>query len=273
MKYLKSGTWYIHLMCLLMLYASYHGLFVNGFYSQETLILDGFTRAADFAVFFFIVPFSLINSYFIFKKHYMGLMNWLALLAIIIYNYGFNAFNLHFNRLFVIYVVLFGMAVYGFVYWMIAAFTEQKVFNRVFVGKKTPIMIFLIGLSATFYVIWLKDIVSAIVQGTVPEVIINWNVLTSAVHVIDMALLLPLCIISAYLLYKRNSGGNIVLAGSMLLFLTMLALILVVSYLYLMSDGFNRDMVKFVIYCVITAVGSGLYVYFIKHLRSAQNET
>jgi hypothetical protein len=63
----------------------------------------------------------------------------------------------------------------------------------------------LVGLF--FLVAWLGQIVPAIVQGTVPEPILLAKTPTSAVHVQDLAVVLPLYLLTAIWLWGRRAWG------------------------------------------------------------------
>ncbi|HWH08188.1 MAG TPA: hypothetical protein VNX21_03245, partial [Candidatus Thermoplasmatota archaeon] len=70
-------------------------------------------------------------------------------------------------------------------------------------------------IALVFALLWLADVVPALLSGGVPQAALETQTPTSLIHVLDLAFVLPLCVATAVLLLRRRAAGAM-LAGVVL---------------------------------------------------------
>lgn len=121
---------------------------------------------------------------------------------------GFNVFNLQFNRLFLLYILVISISSYVF----ITEFPEmlrvsgrlEKLPHRRFISS----VVLLIAVSGLGF--WLSEVLPALISGGVPLSIRETNLPVNAASVFDLAFTLPLMIIGAVKLWKKETAGLVI---------------------------------------------------------------
>jgi len=189
---------------------------------------------------------------------------WLALLFYFAYTYLMYVVT-PFNDVFLLYVAAIGLASYGVLDGLLridvtvasAAFTE---FPRRALGG------FLVAVGALFVTLWLAQILPAI-PGDVPEALIVYDI-PNAVHVLDLAFVLPLMIATGVLLFRRHQVAP-VLATLLLVKMTTVGLALLFMNGFVYADGGQIDVAEPAIWSVIVAVGSMWLVVVMRRIHPA----
>jgi uncharacterized protein (TIGR03382 family) len=126
----------------------------------------------------------------------------------------------------------------------------------------------LVGLF--FLVAWLGQIVPATLQGTVPAPILLAKTPTSAVHVQDLAIALPLYFLAALWLWRRRAWG-FVLAPILLILADVMLLALLAMGVFMAQTGFagSLDMAPaFGVMALLSLALTGVYFASIRSPRS-----
>ena len=121
-------------------------------------------------------------------------------------------------------------------------------------------------IAALFYLLWLKDIVPAIVSNRVPASVSDYGLLVNPVHVLDLAIALPGLIIAALWLMKKHRLGYI-LTPIFLVFIIILAVALIGMVVMLEYRGLSDDISVAAIFAVLAVVSALFLFVFLKHLR------
>ncbi len=135
-----------------------------------------------------------------------------ALYSLILYT-----FAMHFNPLFLLYCGGLGISFYAVVSLIVSHRVEG---SQAACSERTPVKstaVFVILVGAVFYVLWLAEVVPALVGGRVPKSTIDAGLITNPVHVLDLSIVLPAFIIAGISLYRRGQLG-LFLAPVMLMF-------------------------------------------------------
>jgi hypothetical protein len=143
---------------------------------------------------------------------------WLATVGYLLYNAVLASFSLRFNPLFLLYVASLSLGVSSLVAvlrCLDAGQLARRLSPRVPVR---PIAVYLIVTAVAFALLWLRDVVPAMLAGSVPQSIRGTNLSTNVVEVIDLAFTLPLTAAAGVLLWRARTWG-VLLAGTMLVFL------------------------------------------------------
>jgi hypothetical protein len=140
---------------------------------------------------------------------------WIGLLGYIWYTYTGAAFSYAFNQLFLVYVAIFSLASFALILGLsgIDAAAVPSAFD-----DSTPrraVMIFLLLMSAVLCLLWFSQIIPFYTQGKLPDVIVLAKTPTVFVYVLDLGVVVPLALLSAYLL-NQGDGWGYALAGIVL---------------------------------------------------------
>ena len=76
---------------------------------------------------------------------------------------------------------------------------------------------YLLATTALFALVWFRDIVPALINGTTPVALQGTNMLTNPIQVMDFAFGFPLTILAAIWFWRRRPWGY-VLAGAFLVY-------------------------------------------------------
>jgi hypothetical protein len=105
--------------------------------------------------------------------------------------------------------------------------------------RKAPvkaISIYLAVLAALFYLLWLSEIVPALVAGEISQSILDNGAPTNAVHVLDMAWIRPAFAIAAISLWRKQALGY-TLAVALLTYAVLLISAVLSMVVFMVRDG------------------------------------
>jgi hypothetical protein len=142
---------------------------------------------------------------------------WLGALSYLLYNATFFAFDVVFNQMFLVYIAVLSLAVWS----MVALLQGIDVAEvKAFCGARLPvrtIAAYLVVITLLFAVVWLRDILPALMNLTTPASLHGTLMLTNPIQVMDFAFGFPMTILAAVWLWQRRPWGY-VLAGMFLVY-------------------------------------------------------
>ncbi|NOY38020.1 MAG: hypothetical protein GXO83_10670 [Chlorobi bacterium] len=242
------------------------GVFIPETYSRETASLAAQGMGQDFINLFIVVPLLFI---ILLIKPYNRIMPGFiygGLLLYILYSFFIYSFGIHFNRLFILYCLTLGLSFYAFVFHLheFSPKVSEKTFGPKIPAKITAIFFMFIAL--VFYMLWLKDIIPALIHNTVPEQVHKDNLLVNPVHVVDLAFALPALIITAILLFKKHRIGYL-FAPVWLGFCILLGLALTGMVVALKIKGISEDLSVAFVFVTISLVSLVLLWGWLKNIK------
>lgn len=254
-------------IAILGLLASGSGLFWgSALYRHEQPFVIAQGGGQDLMTLGLILPAVLASAFLTMRGSKRALLIWFGLLGYLLYTYTLAAFCLHFNRLFLIYVGLVGCTLYALIGGLSSP--TAKEIHGLF-GAKTPVKfvsIFFAVVMTLFYLVWLKDIVPALLTGGIPQRVADWNTPTYGVHVLDMAVGLPAFGLTAWRLWRRRPSGYL-LAGVLLTFVSAMGMALVAIKISQGLGGFSVSTGRFIIYILIALFSLGTLVWYLRNLK------
>jgi hypothetical protein len=196
-------VWLSILIGFLVAIASLLGIFNPATYSKETA--NWAMQAVGQGIGNLLaVPTLLISTYLLHKRSLKAYFIWLGTLLYFIYAYLIYAFFIHFNYLFLVYVAILGLSSYT----LLGGLVEQNIphilqplSNRNI--KSASILLIIIGVL--FGLLWLSEIIPALLSGQAPKSTITAGLWVNPVQVIDLALVLPGMILTGIFLWKKSS--------------------------------------------------------------------
>ena len=251
---------------VLIAISSIIGILFEDIYSQEVPEYAAQGVGQDIINLFVLVPILLVASVLIRRESKLWQFVWLGSLIYTVYSYTTYCFGVHFNSLFLVYCGILGFSFYLLMGFLISMDAETI---KSWFDDKTPIKMtttFLFVVAALFYFIWLSDIIPALINGEVPELVKEYGLLTNPIHVLDIAIALPGFIISAMLLRKKHALGY-VLVPAFIVFIIIMAIAIGGMIAVMNFKGFNADLSMTIIFAIIAIVSSVIFIALMKHLK------
>jgi hypothetical protein len=259
------------IIALLIIIASSTGLFSLQIYSRESVNWGTQSLGQDVIDLFLIMPSLVITSILVVRKKRIGMMLWSGVVFYIIYTFTIYCFSLHFNKLFVVYCTILGLSFYSFIYVLLSFVREP--FAGVVTNKSARKItaIYFISIACLFYLLWLSQIVPAIMNNITPTSLIETGLLTNPVHVIDLSVCLPALFITGILVFKRNVLGSF-LAPAMLVFCFLMDITISVLVILMKSKGLEGDYSVTVIMNALALISIVLLVWYLKNIELMPNK-
>jgi hypothetical protein len=199
-----------------------------------------------------------------------GTLIWLGLLGYLAYTYTGAAFAYGFNKLFPIYVALFALAGAALIAGLsgIDAAALRDAFD-----SRTPrrrVVAFLIILALVLCTLWLGQIIPFYTEGKLPEMILRANTPTVFVYVLDLGVVVPLALLSAWWLWRDEPWGY-VLAGFVLVKAAAMGFALLSMTGFAVRAGLSVDTTLSAAWVTLAIAGFAMSYWFFRHCGRSQH--
>ena len=264
-RHTDSWFWLTVPIALLLTIAAGGGLFISSLY-RDTPSVVAQAVAQDLVSLAVVLPTLIVAAVLASRGSLRARLVWLGALAYVVYTYVVFAFDIRFNALFLVYVALLGCALYALIGGFVTADVEGI---KACFTDDTPvkaISIYLGVFGVLFYVLWLSEIVPALLTGAIPESIQEDGTPTNGVHVVDMAWILPALGITAISLWRKQALGY-TLAGAILAYLVLLILA-ILAMAVLVGEGQPISVPAAVLFGALFACSLGLLLWYLKGVKS-----
>ena len=205
----RWAMWLSFPLAVLVVIASSAGLFWTATYSRETGYWATEGQGGDAVTLFLIVPIFLISTTLALRGSVAASLVWMGGLTYILYNYTIYAVAVHFNNLFLVYCAALGFSFYALLGGLRLRSPSEiaKIYSQSAPLKTAACVLLLIALLFTF--LWLREIIPALASNQPPKSVTDAGLLTSPVHVLDLSIVLPGCVVTAIMLLRRKSEAFI----------------------------------------------------------------
>jgi hypothetical protein len=181
-------------------------LFGSGIYKDDSYFKAPIFIGSDLCVLFFLVPLFLISLIRDLRASIANTqLRLVSIEAISLYYAVSLCIGVKYNRIFVIYVILFSLLFFT----LIKRMRDLSANNYSYEMKKSDAA-FLIFSGISLCLAWWPDIIPTIINGTSLSLIENYT--TEPTYVLDLGIISPLCFISLFLLKKKDSFGLVLYA-------------------------------------------------------------
>jgi hypothetical protein len=181
----------------------------------------------------------------------------LGAVGYLVYNYAIFGFSVAINPMTPAHLAVLGLSV-----WSLAL----SVIERVQFQPLAPIWIamprrvtagYLVSIAAIFGLLWLGQIARAITSGTVPAELKDLGLPTNPVYTLDLALALPILVVSGVALLRRSSIGQ-ELALAALAWVVLMGLGVLAIFGFDAAAGAVVPVPVVILIAAITIIGLGL---------------
>lgn len=247
---------------VLIIMASYIGLFTPDFYHAETENWQAQSIGQDIINLVLIAPVLFITAALVARKNRMAEFIWGGVVLYLIYTYTLYCFDVHFNKLFIVYCLCLGLSFYSFIYFLYRQFNRQV--NYPVSGLlRNVIGVYFIVIATLFYFLWLTDSITAIIQNKTPASIVEAGLTTNGVHVLDIAVILPAIFIVGIFL-MRNKKPGLMLTPVMLTFLILMDITIGALVVVMKVRNIANDLMLVYIMGVLTLISLLLLIWYFK---------
>jgi hypothetical protein len=245
---------------ILLVIAASAGVFITNLYRDVPYFVVQ-ARAQDLISLVVVAPTLAIAAYLASRGSVRAKLIWLGVLIYLVYTYVIAAFDDRFNALFLVYVALLGCSLYALIGGLVTADLARI---KAFFSEKAPVKvvsIYLAVLAIVFYLMWLSEVVPALKAGQIPQSIQDNGTPTNAVHVLDMAWILPAFVIASVSVWRRRALG-FALAGAILSYIVLLVLAIMAMVVFMMRRGYPIFVPQVAIFGALFIISLGLLIWY-----------
>jgi hypothetical protein len=194
---------------------------------------------------------------------------WLGLLGYVAYTYTGAAFAYGFNALFLVYVALFALCGAALIAGLsgIDAAALHAAFDAG--TPRRAVIAFLLLMATMLCLLRLAQIVPFYFSGALPPMIEKAKTPTVFVFVLDLGVVVPLALLSAWWLWRGRPWGT-VLAGFVLVKAATMGLALLSMTLFAWRAGLEVELTLSAAWVALAAAGGAMCVWYFAHCAAAQ---
>jgi hypothetical protein len=208
-------------------------LFGSGLYRYDSVFSGAGNRGTDVVTLLIALPLLALAV----LGCRRGSLRWQLVLtgalAYFLYVSASVAVGAAFNQVFLVYVVVFGASLWGFILSIIGI-DRTGLTDVVRLGPRRPPAVLMIVSGVVTAVIWVGPVLVAQFTGTAPERLESYTTLVTVA--IDCAVIAPAAIASGFLIWLRRVWGYL-MAAPLLILLAMLAPLITAQTLSQLAAG------------------------------------
>ncbi len=194
-------------LALLLAVMSIVGITYDGLYARETANWSAQAIGQDWVDLLFGVPWLVLTAAGTLRGSRRAALLLAGGLLYTVYEFLIYAFAVHFNPLFLVYCAGLGLSAFCLAA-AIAKLMRENVCDWFDAGVPTRAPgVFLVLVGASFALLWLAEVVPAVLNGTLPASVVAAGIPTNPVQVIDLSVILPAHVIVGLLLLRKHRLG------------------------------------------------------------------
>jgi len=199
------------LVAALMAIASAAGLFAAGTYRDNDWARSGF-RGNDLISLAIAVPLMLGALSAARRGSVVAHAIWLGTVAYTLYNYLFYLFGAAFNELFLAYVALVALSLWVLILGLVS--TDPVVVRQALNGDRPSRWVTgnMAVIALFLGIAWLAQSIRYVIDGTVPQNVVDSGLHTSIVFALDLAFVVPAMGIGAWAYRSQRTWGATIAA-------------------------------------------------------------
>jgi len=254
-------------LVVLAVISSAIGAFHPGVF-HDPAVTAGNARGTDLVILAAAIPALVASMILTARGSLRGQVVWLGALSYILYNSVFFAYGAHFNPLFLICAATLSLAV-----WSVVALLKEidREGLRDHFAANTPVRAlagYLLITTALFALVWLKDILPAIIDSTAPKSLAGTGMVTNPVQVTDFAFGFPLTALGAVWLWQRHAWGYL-LGGVFLVYGVLESISVTMDQLFGHISDSSQSLAAVPVFAVLTLIGLVPALVYLRDLHQA----
>ncbi len=236
----KIWLWLSVCVSILVTITSLIGIFFERTYSRETEAWAVQAIGQDYAN-LAVVILLLVSTFYLSKNSLRAYFVWLGAYIYLVYAFVIYSFSVHFNFLFLAYIIILGASFYILVGGLLAV--DKSILSASFLSntKSKIVSVLLMTVAILFISLWLSEIVPNLFSNRIPTSLIETGLWVNPVHVLDLAFVLPGMIITSVLLWRRKLLGFL-MAVPLMVFLVTMGLGIIAMFILSAIKGMNSSL-------------------------------
>jgi hypothetical protein len=227
--------------------AALAGLAVPGLYVDAPNWVQQ-AQGTDLATLFLAVPVLAVGLWTASRGSTPGQFAVVAGLLYLVYNYAIFAFSVAINPLTAVHISILGLSLWSLLVAGRSAVEGSEAVSERLNRRAAGGLLIAVGLL--FGLLWLGQILSTSITGTLPPDLIKAGISSNPVYALDLAFFLPLCVLAGVGLLRRN--GAAAFAFPMLVWVPLMGAGVVGGIVLMAAAG---DLTAVPVALVITALG------------------
>lgn len=200
---MRTRTW---LLAGMLAVLSLGGLLFPAIYARETPAWLFQARGQDWFDLLIVTPWLVACGVLARPASYRWRVLLAGTYAYVVYELLIYAFGIHFNSLFLVYCATLGVAAFSLIAILGELARERHGVDRH--GGRVG-GLYLVATGVLFALLWLADIVPAMLRGQPSPALAETGLFTNPVHVIDLSFVLPLYVVVGIALWNRRQLGEV----------------------------------------------------------------
>ena len=253
-------------LAALVAWSALGGLLLPSTYARETASWSAQGMGQDWVNLLLVAPTLAIGGARALRGSLRARLVVGGALLYTVYSFLLYAFEVHFNPLFLVYCATLGLSFYALLALLVALpGMEPLGWYRGQVPARVT-GIFLLVIAGGFALLWLGQILPALLSGRDPRGLSEIGLLTNPVHVLDLSLLLPGLAVTGVSLLRGGALGR-ALAPVMLGFNVFMPLAIGGMVLVMQARGIGQGIGLAVATTGIALVSAALLIEFLGQIR------
>ncbi len=238
----------------------------RGLYYWDTVSSAAQMQGNDMVTLGLGLPLLAISFWLTLRGSLRGRLLLTGTLGFILYTYMSMCFGTAYNNFFLVYVALFGLSLFAFILSMMSfdLSTLAEHFSERL--PRRSLAAFLFFISAALLLMWLGRIAPSLLQDQIPQL---ENVTSMFIQAMDLAMIVPLCALSGFLLLRRSAVGYLLASVGVMKFLSM-CVALSVMLLNMLRAGVDPGAAALTIFPTLTVVNVVFAVILLRNIQENQ---
>jgi len=241
-------------------------IYGQGLYRNDTFFKAPLLRGTDAVTLFIALPLLLVALNMARSGSLRGRLLLAGVMSYFAYNATLMSLNVSYNDLYLLYLVYFPLAIFGFVLACLSVDVDE-LGARIRPGLPHRLMAGFLVVGGLSVFVWLIPIVEGIAAGEVPHGLAMYT--TEATYFLDVGIIAPVAFLAAWLVFRRRSAGYL-LAGIVLTLNGMIGAVVIGQTVAQNLAGVELttgEMVTFVGLFVVTSVIAASLVWsLLRHI-------
>jgi hypothetical protein len=265
-----SRTWIrlSWLVSALMALASAAGLFVPAVYAKETVSWAAQGAGQDLVNTVIAFPMLAVSAWYVRQHSLRALMVWFGALIYVVYSYLMYAFFVHFGPAFPLYTAVLGLSAFTLIGAASSLDLSELIQRWPPNFRLRSVSVLLVGLGVAFGMLWLSAIARALAAGSAPEGVAEIGMPVNPVHVMDLAFLLPLAIVTGIAHWKRRPFG-LLFATPLLVFFILMDSAIISMTCFMRARGVTASLGIAPVMVVGILISGALIIAMLRPVRSS----
>lgn len=195
------------ILVIVALIASSAGFFITDLFQRDHPALAGCARGTALVILTVALPVMVIAMILSRRGSVKARLVWLGMVTYILYNAGYFTFSASFNHFFLAFLAMLSLAFWTLLV-LLVRWPVQEV--KEMFGPRTPVRFTAIAMLfpvLIFLITDLREVVSSSLNNNIPASIVGTQLPTNHFHIMDLAFLVPLFILGAAWLWRRQAWG------------------------------------------------------------------